>query len=125
MNGGDVFVDGPTNNGNGAIDYDGSFALNGGNLIAVGSSGMAEAPSNTSTQNAFLIKFQNSYSANSTISIKNASGGELINYSPAKYYSSIVYSSSDLSIGNSYGVYIDGVLVKEVTLSQTITSLQN
>ena len=41
---GTVLVDGPISSGNGALDYDTSFKISGGILIAVGSSGMAQAP---------------------------------------------------------------------------------
>ena len=36
MNDGTLIVMGPENGGNGALDYDGSFAMNGGTLVAVG-----------------------------------------------------------------------------------------
>ena len=57
MTGGTVIVNGPTNNGNGPLDYTGSFNITGGYLLAVGSSGMAQAPSNTSTQYAVMYNF--------------------------------------------------------------------
>ena len=49
MNDGTLIVMGPESGGNGALDYDGSFAMNGGTLVAVGSSDMAMAPSTSST----------------------------------------------------------------------------
>ena len=45
--GGTVIVNGPTNDGNGPLDYPGTFNISGGFLVAVGSSGMAQAPSAT------------------------------------------------------------------------------
>lgn len=44
INGGEIYIDGPSDNGNSAIDYgDWSDAyVNGGTLVAIGSSGMAE-----------------------------------------------------------------------------------
>ena len=45
--GGTVIVNGPTNDGNGPLDYLGTFNISGGLLVAVGSSGMAQAPSAT------------------------------------------------------------------------------
>lgn len=50
MTAGTVIVNGPTNDGNGLLDYLGAFNISGGYLVAVGSSGMAKAPSTTSTQ---------------------------------------------------------------------------
>ncbi|HML36811.1 MAG TPA: carbohydrate-binding domain-containing protein, partial [Bacillota bacterium] len=50
MTGGTVLVNGPTDNGNGALDYDGVFEISGGTLLTAGSSSMAMAPSTGSTQ---------------------------------------------------------------------------
>ncbi|MFT9497334.1 carbohydrate-binding domain-containing protein, partial [Anaerosolibacter sp.] len=52
MSGGTVLVNGPTAGNNGALDYDRTFEMTGGFLIAAGSSGMAQAPSEESTQYA-------------------------------------------------------------------------
>ena len=45
VNGGTTIVYGPTNSGNGALDYEGSCMVNSGELLCIGSSGMAMAPS--------------------------------------------------------------------------------
>ena len=45
VNGGTTIVYGPTNNGNGALDYEGTCTVNAGDLLCIGSSGMAMAPS--------------------------------------------------------------------------------
>ncbi len=50
MAGGTVLVNGPTNDGNGSLDYDGTFDISGGILVATGSSGMAQMPSDSSSQ---------------------------------------------------------------------------
>jgi len=57
MTGGVVLVNGPTNDGNGALDYDAGFNLTGGLLGAAGSSGMAQAPGTNSSQNSVAIFF--------------------------------------------------------------------
>ena len=43
MSGGVVHVDGPTNNGNGALDYDNNFNVTGGSLIIYGAAGILAA----------------------------------------------------------------------------------
>lgn len=45
INGGKTYVFGSVNNGNGALDYEGTCTLNKGDLLCVGMSGMAMAPS--------------------------------------------------------------------------------
>ena len=103
MNGGTVLVDGPTNDGNGALDYETEFIINGGTLVAVGSSGMAEGISSNSTQNGVLINFDESYDENTIINIDG-----IITYSPSKKFSSIVVSTKDIKLNGSYSISIGG-----------------
>ena len=48
MTGGAVLAQGPSNGGNGVIDYDRSFSFKGGLLLVVGANGMNQKPSTTS-----------------------------------------------------------------------------
>ncbi|MGN1097119.1 MAG: carbohydrate-binding domain-containing protein, partial [Christensenellales bacterium] len=54
VSGGTVVVEGPTNNGNGAFDYDGTATISGGVFVAIGSSGMAMNFS-SATQGSILL----------------------------------------------------------------------
>jgi len=45
VTGGNLTVWGPTNDGNGALDVNGTFTVDGGRVLAVGSAGMAVSPS--------------------------------------------------------------------------------
>lgn len=105
MTRGAVIVSGPTDDGNGAIDYNSQFEIFGGTLMAAGSSGMAEAPSTTSKQNSVKI-YLLSQEANSTIKIVDNNGNEVLTYAPVKQYSSVVISSSKLKTGSEYKLYI-------------------
>ncbi len=51
MTGGVVYVVGPSNSGNGTFDYGSSFAVTGGKLVAIGSSGMATSPTSNTMNN--------------------------------------------------------------------------
>lgn len=108
MTDGVVLVSGPTSNANGALDYDGFFKITGGFLVAAGSSGMAQAPGSTSTQNSVLINMKSVQQASSLIHIRNGSSGEVLTYAPAKKYQSLVFSSPSLMTGSSYEVYLGG-----------------
>ena len=69
MTGGVIYVFGPSDNGNGAIDYgDGNYSMtiSGGTLLAVGSSGMAQAPSNNG-QAVFAASFRSALSAGTSV----------------------------------------------------------
>lgn len=58
INGGEIYIDGPSDNGNSAIDYGdrSSVYVNGGTLVAIGSSGMAEGMSDSSKQKVLMVK---------------------------------------------------------------------
>ena len=79
MSGGTVLIHGPTANFNGAVDYDGSFKITGGMLVAVGSSGMAQAPDYSSTQCSLLLRLKATYHAGSLIHIQNSDGQDVLN----------------------------------------------
>ena len=105
MTNGIVIVNGPVSNSDGAIDYDGTFKITGGTLIASGSSGMLQGVSTSSTQYSLTINF-GSKKANSTVSIMDGDG-EVLTFAPSKTYSSIVISTPSLNIGTYY-IYVDG-----------------
>jgi hypothetical protein len=107
MTAGTVLVHGPTSDGDGALDYQGSFNITGGFLAAAGSSGMAEAPSSSSTQYSVLLNFSEK-NAGTLFHIETDGGEEMLTFSPSKRYESIVFSGPDLSDGASYNVYSGG-----------------
>jgi hypothetical protein len=108
MAGGVVVVNGPTNNGNGAIDYTGSFKLTGGFLVAAGSSGMAQAPSASSTQNSVMVNAASALPAGTLFHIETREGEDVLTFLPAKTYQSVVVSSPEFASGTTYDVYTGG-----------------
>jgi len=112
MTGGTVLVYGPTNNGNGPIDIgDGGFEMtvSGGLLLAVGSSGMAEAATNAG-QAVLAATMRSGLSAGESIGIAAEDGSILAVFKLPKAISSIVFSSSDLTEGTSYSVIYGGTI---------------
>ncbi|MGM9530423.1 carbohydrate-binding domain-containing protein [Intestinibacter sp.] len=107
MTDGLVVVNGPTNSGNGSLDYGSSFNISGGTLIAAGSSGMLQNPSDTSEQNV-ISTVLTSQSKNTLVHIEDQDGNELITFSPSKEYSSIIVSSPNIKDNSTYKVYIGG-----------------
>ncbi|RBS48595.1 hypothetical protein EB25_01379 [Enterococcus faecium] len=108
MSGGTVTVDGPTNGGNGALDYGGTYDVSGGSLVAAGASGMAQTVSDYSTQGTIAITFDSVQSASTLISIKNSSGDTVVTYQPAKDYQTIVISTKELITGDTYSIVSGG-----------------
>ncbi|MCH5324675.1 MAG: carbohydrate-binding domain-containing protein [Eubacterium sp.] len=118
MSGGTVIVYGPTNGGNGALDYDRSFDLTGGTLIALGAVGMAEAPS-SSTQPCH--SFTADVSANTEITVKDSSGNTVLSTVTPKNCRSIIISSPDLVAGSEYTVYGGDSVLTTFTAENGVT----
>jgi hypothetical protein len=108
MTDGVVLVNGPTNNGNGPLDYMNSFKITGGFLVAVGSAGMAQAPSEDSTQYAVMQILDNVQAAGTLVHIETAAGEDVLTFIPTKEYQSVLISSPELQNGESYVVYTGG-----------------
>jgi hypothetical protein len=108
MTAGTVLVNGPTENNNAAFDYDGACIVNGGFLVAVGSSGMAQAPGTSSGQYSLKLNFTSTQSANTVVHIQSSNGADILTFVPVKTYTSVVICSPGLTNGSSYTVYTGG-----------------
>jgi hypothetical protein len=108
MTGGVALVNGPTMNGNGALDYDAGFNLSGGLLVAAGSAGMAQAPGGASTQNSLLLNYSATQAAGTLIHIQDSQGNAILTFAPTKDYQSLAFSSAALVTGETYTVYSGG-----------------
>lgn len=105
MNGGDVRVSGPTNAGNGSVDYGISGEVTGGTFIAAGSTGMAESFTG-GTQGFALVNA--SGSAGDTISVKDSSGKVLAEFTPTKAFQCVVVSAPGMANGSEYTLSVNG-----------------
>lgn len=127
VEGGDITINGPANGGNGALDIGtengGSGVIAGGTLIALGTSSMAENFDSTSTQCAFLVTM-NSFGAGETITITDSQGTVLYTGVTVKSANSVVFSSPDLTVGETYTVTI-GSISATVTQSSTVVGNSN
>jgi hypothetical protein len=115
MTAGTVIVYGPTNQGNGALDYDSTFNLTGGTFVAAGSAGMAMAPSTSSTQNSVMVNLTSAQPAGTLFHIQNSAGEDVLTLAPVKDYQSVVFSSPELTSGTSYDIYLGGSYYGAVT----------
>lgn len=120
--GGVITVDGPTSNGDGALDYDGELIVNGGTLIASGSSGMVQGISSNSTQYNATIIFTNSYT-NKKITITDENENTILEYTPTKTYQAVTLSSSKLKKGETYTIKIDDEIYTSFTVSTISTNV--
>ena len=144
FDGGTVVVNGPTNNGNGPLDYNGKSEITGGILVAAGSSGMAQAPNSSSIQNSLLVYYSSTQKAGTMVNLTDESGKSLLTFATSKDYQSIVISMPELAQGKTYtlssggsstgtninglysgGTYSSGTKLTNITISGTLTSISD
>ncbi len=109
INGGEVYIDGPSDNGNSAIDYGDRSAcyINGGTVVAIGSSGMAEDISDDSDQQVMLVKLDSQKEAGE-VTLTDSDGNEIITYTALKSYDCVIISTKDLEAGQTYTLTTSG-----------------
>ncbi len=124
LTGGTVYVSGPTNSGNGALDYNGEAKASGGTLIACGAVGMDECFGESSTQNCVLHALPSTASANETLTITDSDGNVILTFTPEKNWQSVVFTSPDIKQNETYTVTV-GSISEDVTVTGVITSNSN
>lgn len=142
INGGTVIVEGPTDNGNSAIDYEYEFEINGGYLLASGSAGMVESVSSASKQNSVTAFFGSSVNANGIFAVLDSKGEMIMAFTPSKVSQCFIFSSSELESGETYtivtggscdgtskdglyteGKYMDGTELESFTVNESVTTV--
>lgn len=115
INGGEIYIDGPSDNGNSAIDYgDRSSAyVNGGTLVAIGSSGMAEVMSDSSKQKVLMVKSGEQMEAGNVV-LTDSEGNVIVSYTALKTYDCVIISTAEVESGATYTLATSGTTT-EVT----------
>ena len=124
INGGTVLVNGPTSGGNTSLDANGNILVNGGVLVAVGSSGMLETPSTSSAQYCLVYTGSN-IAANTVLTLKDASGNEVLRFTTAKTSQAVIVSAPDLENGATYTLYAGSNTLGSFTVSGKVTTVGN
>ncbi|MTD38861.1 carbohydrate-binding domain-containing protein [Erwinia sp. CPCC 100877] len=142
MTGGTLVVNGPVSEGNGALDYDGAFTIDGGVFVASGSSGMAMSASDSSSQASVSLYFDETQKADTLINFKNAAGETIVSIAPKKEFSHLAVSSPNLKVGDTVtvatggtddgseqnglytnGSYTDGTKLTQISIAEILTSV--
>lgn len=115
INGGEIYIDGPSDNGNSAVDYgDRSSAyVNGGMLVAIGSSGMAEGMSDSSKQKVLMVKLGEQMEAGDVV-LTDSEGNVIVSYTALKSYDCVIISTAEVESGATYTLTTSGTTT-EVT----------
>lgn len=118
VSGGQTYVSGPSNSGNGALDYNGEANISGGTFAAASASGMAQNFGTSSTQGAMLVSTENGASGDE-ISLTDSDGNVLVSWKVEKDYSCVNISCPELVKGETYTL-TTGSAVNEITMSDLI-----
>ena len=115
INGGEIYIDGPSDNGNSAIDYGdrASAYVNGGTLVAIGSSGMAEVMSDSSKQKVLMVKLGEQMEAGNVV-LTDSEGNVIVSYTALKTYDCVIISTAEVESGATYTLTTSGTTT-EVT----------
>ena len=119
INGGTVYVEGPTNDGNGIMDYEYSGEIHGGIFVATGSSGMTMNFGTDSTQCSILVNLSNAQEAGTELTLKDAEGNVLFTKTIQKQYRSVVISIPELEADGTYELTC-GTETAQITMNGTI-----
>lgn len=125
MYGGTVIVNGPTNAGNGFLDYDGEFIIDGGTFIGASCKGMVQGASSDSTQNNLLVTFESSYDSGTVVKIVDEENSVIIENTFEKSFSAMLISSSALEKSKTYTVLINDETYSSFTVDSTTTTIGN
>ncbi len=123
IDGGTIIVNGPTNNGNGALDSETGIIYNGGSVIAVGASGMAVVPDESSAKYSISVFFASTYSAGTVLEVYDDYGNVILKHTSSKSFQHASLSSDAFKEGETYYVYVNDVRYTTVTLSEKTTQV--
>ena len=102
VSGGETYVVGPTNSGNGALDYAIDGQISGGVFVATGMSGMAMNFGSSSTQGAILYNMQKTQAAGTAITLTDADGNVMFTYDAEREFNSVVLSCTGITTDATY-----------------------
>lgn len=123
INGGEVYVNGPTGSGDTALDFEARHGgtINGGTVIAVGSSGMVENMSSESGQCSITAFMGTTIPAGTELTVKDGSGKTLMTFTPAKDWQCAILSHPDMKQGETYTITA-GDISAQVTMESVVAT---
>lgn len=112
MNDGEVYVIGSALGGNAAIDTDGKFEINGGNVTAIGTD-MIQNPDNTSKQKSISLTFKEVIKSGTNLVVKDSENVEVCVVEIKDDCRTLILSNDKLNTG-SYSLYNGDKLIQTV-----------
>lgn len=104
MEGGELRVEGPSDGGNGALDYDGTGTISGGTILVTGNAGMFQTFSDESSQPMLVVCYPERQSAGTQVAVKDGQGKIIAESVPSKDFEVLLFSCPQLENGETYKV---------------------
>ncbi len=118
VTGGLIYVFGPTDSSNGALDHGGDATISGGVLVATSCSSMEEIFESGSEQGCMMISLGTN-SAGTEVTLTDSDGNVLVSFTAPKTYSRVIISCPELTVGGTYTL-TSGSTSVDITLSSLI-----
>ena len=113
ITGGNVTIFGPTSGANGALDTNGELTITGGELWAVGSAGMAESPSTSSSQ--AWVQASVDLQGGEDVTVADKNGNPIATLTSEKDAQNVVFSSPSIEASGSYTINSTDVAANTAT----------
>lgn len=118
VSGGETYISGPTDGGNGALDFGTDATVTGGILLAAGSSAMAENFGASSTQGAILLTV-GAQTAGTAVTLTDSAGKVLLEWTPKKAFECVNVTCPALVQGGTYTLTV-GTFSEALTLDTLV-----
>lgn len=122
INGGTLTVHGPVNGGNGTLDFASVCKVTGGTFTGTGSMGMAQNPSDDSTQPVLVWNTDKPVEAGTVLSVYDSSEESAAEITTEKTAQWFAISSPELKKGETYTICV-GDIRKQVVLESAVTQV--
>ena len=91
IEGGAVYLEGPTSGGDGILDFAGNGSMTGGILAGTGSAGMMQLFEGDENQAMIVVYFEEWQSAGTTVTVADSAGNVLEEVTPEKEFEAFIY----------------------------------
>lgn len=104
IEGGTIYMSGSGSGSEGMFDYNGTSLLTGGSIFAAGNAGMMQTFGSDSTQSYLVVYLENSHEAGTDLFLTDEEDTELLRFTPAKGFNTLIISVPELEEGRRYRV---------------------
>ena len=123
INGGELTIDGPDDDSNGALDAGTEIVMNGGKVFAIGASGMAGSIGQNSNINSISVYFEKTLPAKTNIVIKNEKRETLFSHTSNRSFSHLAAGTESFVLGSKYTIYLNNEKYKEIMIGDITTTI--